>query len=277
MSNYWIYEPHTPGYEVRWGITGILHQETTPFQKLEVVETSELGKALILDGALQISERDEFIYHEMIAHIPMLSHPNPQRVLIIGGGDGGTLREVVRYSELRSVDMVEIDERVIEASKRFFPHVAAGFADERLNLYIADGIEFARGNNGPYDIIIVDSSDPVGPAEQLFTAGFYQDLYNLMADDGMLVVQSESPWFYIEYFKNVYNNMRKVFPITQVYLASIPTYVSGPWSFTVGSKKHLADNIAAGRKVPGPLKYYNREVHKAAFALPEFIRQMLDK
>lgn len=276
MSNYWIYESHTPGYEVRWRITGILHQEVTPYQKLDVVETSEFGKALILDGALQISEKDEFIYHEMIAHVPMLSHPQPNRVLIVGGGDGGTLREVARHPELQSVDMVEIDERVIEVSKRFFPQVASAFTDERLNLYIADGIEFARGKHGPYDIIIVDSSDPVGPAEPLFTTDFYQDLFNLLDEDGMLVVQSESPLFFADYFKNVYNNLRSVFPLVQVYTAYIPTYVSGPWSFTVGSKKHRADSVAEGRSIPSPMKYYNRNIHKASFALPEFIQQMLE-
>ncbi|HQA07886.1 MAG TPA: polyamine aminopropyltransferase [Syntrophomonadaceae bacterium] len=276
MSNFWIYESHTPGYEVRWRITNILHQETTPYQKLAVVETTEWGKALILDGALQISERDEFIYHEMIAHVPMLSHPQPNRVLIIGGGDGGTLREVARHPELQSVDMVEIDERVIEASKRFFPQVASSFTDKRLNLYIADGIEFARGNHGPYDVIIVDSSDPVGPAEPLFTVDFYRDLYNLMDEDGMVVVQSESPLFFADYFKNVYSNLKSVFQLVQVYTATIPTYVSGPWSFTVGSKKHRADGIAEGRSIPGPMKYYNSSIHKAAFALPEYIRQMLE-
>jgi spermidine synthase len=276
MSNFWIYESHTPGYEVRWGITGILHQEITPFQKLDVVETVELGKALILDGALQISERDEFIYHEMIAHIPMLSHPNPERVLIIGGGDGGALREVVRHPELCKVDMVEIDEQVVKASKRFFPQVASAFTDKRLTLYIEDGLEFARGQHGPYDVIIVDSSDPVGPAEKLFTEDFYRNLSNLLDDEGMLVVQSESPLFYEEYFKNAYKNMQSVFPIAQVYTASIPTYVSGPWTFTVGSKKHRADIIADNRVVPASLKYYNKEIHQAAFALPEFIRQMLE-
>jgi spermidine synthase len=146
MSDFWIYESHTPGYEVRWRITDILHQETTPFQKLEVVETVELGKALILDGALQISEWDEFIYHEMIAHVAMLSHPNPERVLIIGGGDGGTLREVVRHPQLNVVDMVEIDEQVIKASKRFFPQVAhrvqtvTGVTDQIHNSRSAKGV-----------------------------------------------------------------------------------------------------------------------------------------
>jgi len=276
MSNYWIYETHTPGYEVRWRITDILHQETTPFQKLEVVETVEFGRALILDGALQISEKDEFIYHEMIAHVPMLSHPHPIRVLIVGGGDGGTLREVARHPELQLVDMVEIDERVVEASKRFFPQVASALNDPRLNLYIADGIEFARGNHGPYDVIIVDSSDPVGPAEPLFTVDFYRNLYNLLDEDGMVVVQSESPLFFADSFKNVYSFLNQVFPLVQVYMAFIPTYVSGPWTFTVGSKKYRADEIAENRSIPSPMKYYNRSIHKAAFALPEFILQMLE-
>lgn len=275
MSNYWIYESHTPGYEVRWGITGILHQETTPFQELAVVETAELGKALILDGALQIAEKDEFIYHEMIAHVPMLSHPHPERVLIIGGGDGGTLREVTRYDTLNTVDMVEIDEQVVQASQRFFPEVASAFGDKRLNLVIDDGLEFARQQHGPYDVIIVDSSDPVGPATQLFSQAFYSDLYRLLDEDGMMVVQSESPIFFADYFQNAYANIHSVFPITRVYLASIPTYVAGPWTFTVGSKTCQPDEMVDDRIVPDELKYYNKEVHQAAFALPQFIRSMI--
>ena len=181
---------------MRWRITDILHQETTPFQKLEVVETVELGKALILDGALQISEWDEFIYHEMIAHVAMLSYPQPGTGFNHRRSDGGTLREVVRHPQLNVVDMVEIDEQVIKASKRFFPQVASAFTDKRLNLYIEDGLDFARGQHGPYDVIIVDSSDPVGPAEKLFTENFYSNLYKLLDDEGMMVVQSESPLFY---------------------------------------------------------------------------------
>lgn len=276
MSDYWIYESHTPGYEVRWGITGILYHETTPFQKLSVVETLELGKALILDGALQIAEKDEFIYHEMIAHVPILSHPGPERILIVGGGDGGALREIARYPEVQSIEMVEIDQRVIDISKRYFPKVASAFSDKRLKLHIADGIAFAQEQRGPYDVIVVDSSDPVGPAEQLFTEQFYRHLYRLLDQDGMLVVQSESPIFYADYFKNTYKNMNKVFPITRVYLASIPTYVSGPWTFTVGSKRYQPDKIGDDRVVPGGLKYYNKEVHQAAFALPQFINKMIE-
>lgn len=277
ISENWICETHTSGYEVRWKITGVLHRERTAYQELMVVETVELGKALILDGALQIADKDEFIYHEMISHVPVHSHPHPERILVIGGGDGGTVRELTRYPNVKQIDLVEIDKCVIQASQRFFPAVACGFEDSRVNVYIQDGLEFVQEQHGPYDIIIVDSSDPVGPAVQLFSYDFYANLDQRLAEDGMMVIQSESPIFYEQQFRNAYHNIARVFPITRVYLASIPTYVGGPWSFTIGSKKHQPDLLCSDRIQPPGLKYYNREVHKASFVLPGFVARMLEQ
>ncbi|MGS0764447.1 polyamine aminopropyltransferase [Syntrophomonas curvata] len=275
MGDFWFHEKNTDGYEVKWKINKILHREKTPYQELAVVETREWGKALILDDALQVSERDEFIYHEMIAHVPMYSHPSPEDVLIIGGGDGGTLREVCKHKCLQSVDMVEIDARVVKTSKEYFPLIASAFDDSRLNLYLQDGIEFVKSPPRRYDLVIVDSSDPVGPAQQLFTREFYINIYNCLKDDGMMVVQSESPLFYQDVFSSVYRNIGSVFPMAQVYLACIPTYVSGPWSFTIGSKIHNPKQALGDRGAVNDLKYYNDQVHAAAFALPRFIKDML--
>ena len=251
-----------------------MHNEKTPYQELAVVNTLEWGKALILDGALQVSEKDEFIYHEMIVHVPMFSHPAPRNVLIIGGGDGGTLRELCKHPELQKVDMVEIDERVVAASKKYLPSISSAFGDTRVNLYFQDGIEFVK-KAGKYDLVIVDSSDPVGPAQQLFTREFYSNIYNCLNDDGMIVVQSESPVFYQEVFRSVYQNIKAVFPRTMVYLAYVPTYVSGPWSFTIGSKVYDPREYKGGSNAGFDLKYYNGKVHQAAFALPEFIQDMI--
>jgi len=274
MHDLWLHEKNTEGYGVKWRISEILHTEHTTFQELAVVDTLEWGRALLLDGAIQITEKDEFIYHEMISHIAMNSHPSPTRALIIGGGDGGVLRELCRHQRLKAVDMVEIDGRVVENSKRFFPEVASSLGDPRLKLYVEDGLEFVKNTKEKYDVVIVDSCDPVGPAVELFSEGFYRDLFAILKDDGMAVVQSESPVFYQETFISIQRNMAAVFPKVSVYLAPVPTYVSGPWSFTVGSKKFNPANLVESREDFKELKYYDEEIHRNAFALPRFIRDL---
>ncbi len=275
MGNFWLHERHTDGYEVKWKIDSILHREKTKYQELEIVEIREWGRALILDGALQTSEKDEFIYHEMIVHPAMYTHPRPEKVLIIGGGDGGTLREVVKHNRVDEIAMVEIDDRVIENSKKYLPSLACAFDDQRLTLYVEDGVEFVKKFSQKYDVIIVDSSDPVGPAVQLFSQNFYQDVFSALKNDGLVVVQSESPIFYEETFKSVYRNMSVVFPQVFTYMASIPTYVSGPWSFTIGSKKYSPLKLVSDIRYIPELKYYSESIHTSAFCLPPFIREML--
>ena len=275
MAEHWFCEQNTPGYSVQWKVVQKLHQETTPFQELMFVELEEWGRTLILDGAVQYTEKDEFIYHEMIAHVPLMSHPRPEKVLIIGGGDGGTLREVLKHPKVASVDMVEIDQRVVETSKVFLPGVASGFDDPRTRLIIDDGINYVHETKQKYDVVLVDSSDPVGPAVQLYSRPFYQDVYRALADDGMLVVQSESPLFYGQLFASIVGNLKDIFPITRVYLATVPTYVSGPWSFTAASKTHDPAHIADDTAIIDGLKYHNKQIHQAAFALPQFILERL--
>ncbi|MEQ8202135.1 MAG: polyamine aminopropyltransferase [Syntrophomonadaceae bacterium] len=275
MKDCWFYESHTEGYEVRWRITDILHQETTPYQKLAVIETVEWGKALVLDGVLQLADKDEYIYHEMIAHVAMNSHPHPLDVLIIGGGDGGALREAVKHPQLRRLDLVEIDRRVVEISQQYFPRVACAFADSRVNLHIADGFDYIKAPGREYDLVIVDSSDPVGPSLKLFSVEFYRDIYNVLKPEGMAVVQSESPVFYADHFVACHANLRQVFPVVEVYLAPIATYVSGPWAFTVGSKRYDPRTINNDQPVTTGLKYYTEELHRAAFCLPGFVRELI--
>lgn len=275
MSGYWMNEINTDGYRVQWKINNILHTETTDYQQLSIVDTVEWGKALVLDGALQVSEKDEFIYNEMITHIAMHSHPQPEKILIIGGGDGGALREVVKHKCVKSVDMVEIDGRVIENCKKYLPSIACAFDDLRLNLYLEDGIKFVANSKEKYDVVIIDSSDPVGPAVQLYSKGFYENVFKVLASDGMMVAQSESPIFYQDIFVSVFDSLSTIFPQTYVYLATVPTYVSGPWSFTIGSKKYSPLKIIDDRETINGLKYYNAGIHKGAFNLPQYVKELL--
>ncbi len=275
MNDIWLYENHTPGYEVRWKIKSILHDEKTEYQQISIMETYELGRIMILDGALQVSDRDEFIYHEMITHVPLSIHPDPRKVLIIGGGDGGVLREVLRHSRVVSVDMIEIDRRVTELSQQYFPDIASGITDPRAQVQFADGVKYMAETQDLYDVIIVDSSDPVGPAVKLFSYEFYQNCFARLHKDGILVVQSESPFFYADIFINTYKNIAAIFPETFSYLTAMPGYISGPWTFTLGSKQYDPLALAAEREALPGMKYYNEEVHKAAFVLPQYIKEML--
>lgn len=276
MDN-WFTEVNTPAYKVSWKLKQLLHEETTPYQHLQVFSTEQWGITLVLDGAIQTTEKDEFTYHEMMAMVPMMSHPNPERVLIIGGGDGGVLREVLRFPLAQEVHLVEIDERVVANSRRYLPEIACGFTDPRTRLTYGDGVDYVKHYHQYFDLVLVDSCDPVGPAVQLFSADFYRDVYACLRDNGMLVVQSESPLFYAELFKSIVDNMKQVFSDVKPYLTCVPTYVSGYWSFTCGSKCIDPVKIASDRLLPDGLKYYNKDLHKAAFALPESIKQMLQQ
>lgn len=275
MNDIWFYENHTPGYEVRWKITDILHNEKSDFQQISIMETVEFGRVMILDGALQVSEKDEYIYHEMIAHVPLNIHPAPEKVLIIGGGDGGTLREVLKHQQVKSVDLIEIDRRVVELSKEYFPSMACSYDDPRANVFYADGVKYLEQCSKQYDVIIIDSSDPVGPAVQLFSQEFYKNTYKALSSSGLLAVQSESPIFYPQVFVNTVRNIRGIYDHAYVYLTTVPTYVSGPWSFTLGSKKHEPLTLSSDRQQINGLKYYNDKVHQSAFALPQYIIDML--
>lgn len=275
MNDFWFYENHTQGYEVRWKITDILHNEKSAFQQISIMETLEFGRVMILDGALQVSEKDEFIYHEMIVHVPINTHPKPEKVLIIGGGDGGTLREVLKHQRVKKVDILEIDRRVVELSQQYFPDLASSFNNPRAKVHFDDGVKFMASCHDQYDLIIVDSSDPVGPAIQLFSKEFYQNTFAALHSDGLLVVQSESPVFYPETFVNSYKNIKAIYKNAYVYLSAIPTYVSGPWSFTIGSKRFNPLILSSDREQLNGLKYYNDKAHEAAFALPQYISEML--
>ena len=263
---------------------GKLYDVQSDYQRVSVFNTQAYGNMLTLDGMVMTTEKDEYVYHEMITHIPMLTHPNPKRALVIGGGDGGTARELLRHDSLEEVVMVEIDDKVIEASKMHLPTIASALEHPKLNLIVEDGIKYVNdAADESFDLVIVDSTDPVGPAEGLFTVDFYKEVYRILSKDGIMVTQSESPRFNSKVFKEIFQTYRGIYGQEQVhcYLAYIPTYPTGMWSFSYSSKggAHPIANFDEAKSKAFAkehrLKYYNEDLHKAAFALPSFVRDMI--
>jgi len=256
-------------------VKSILHRETSQFQELLVIDTYEYGRALLLDGVIQVTQADEFVYHEMISHVPLFTHPRPERVLIVGGGDGGTVREVLKHPAVRQIDLCELDERVCAVSREYLPEIGAGLADSRVNLRYGDGVAYVAGLTEAYDVIIVDAPDPEGPAVGLFAGEFYRNVLRALKSGGLFAAQSESPWHNRAMLRQIYRSVAGVFPVARVYLAHIPTYQSGMWSFILGSKEH--DPLAVRLPAPpsGLMRYYTPEVHRAAFVLPQFVADLL--
>ncbi len=273
-------ERHSPGASFSIEISRQLCSEQSRFQKIEIFDSDEFGRFLTLDGYMMLTERDEFIYHEMMVHVPMAVHPNPKNVLIIGGGDGGCVRELCRYPNIERIDLVEIDQRVIELCESFLPSVACSFNDPRLLIHYEDGLRYIRRFENTYDIILVDSTDPFGPGEGLFTREFYGNCHKALKTHGILVNQHESP-FYSEdadACRKAHFNIFSAFPICKVYQAHIPTYPSGHWLFGFASKglDPLADLHAdEWEKLKLDTKYYNTRLHRGAFALPTYVNNLL--
>ena len=261
-------------------INDVLYSAQSPFQKVEVVDSKGFGKILLLDGFVMLTERDEFVYHEMIAHTPLFTHPEPKRVLVIGGGDGGTVREILRHPSVEHVELVDIDEMVTKVCLEYFPQVAGMLNDPRVSCFFEDGVAYVKRKETEYDLIIVDSTDPISVGEGLFTREFYRDCYRALNDRGILVNQSESPFWLPNIVKGIHDKLRDIFPIFHFYQAYIPTYPSGSWAFGFASKStHPVNNFDVDRyhQLSLDLKYYNEEIHKAAFALPTFFRKLISQ
>ncbi len=272
----WYTEFQTKNFGITAKIKETLHTEQTEFQQLDVIETAQFGTMLVLDGMVMTTDKDEFVYHEMISHIPMITHPNPKKVAVVGGGDGGAIREIIKHPSVEEAHLIEIDGQVIEYSKRYLSQIAAGLADPKVSVFVADGIQHIKDNKNTYDVILVDSTEPVGPAVGLFSKDFYQDIYNALKEDGLFAAQTESPFFNQDLIKDTNQAISELFPITRLYLASIPTYPSGLWSFTIGSKKYRPEDadLARAEVISKQTKYYNQDVHRSAFMLPNFVREL---
>jgi spermidine synthase len=273
-------------YQERWAgegsalaleITAKLHDHQSPYQRVEVYETTRFGRLLTLDGLVMLTSRDNHIYHEMLAHPALYAHPDPRRVLIVGGGDCGTLTEVLRHPTVEHVDMVELDEAVTQAAERFFPELTAARRDPRAHLRFEDGIAFvAAAPPGSYDAILVDSTDPVGPAEGLFGEAFFRDCRAALTPSGVLATQSESPLFHADLIARVHGALRAggFDHAASVHFPQC-TYPSGWWSVTLGAKSGRADACRAPDPLPFPTRYYNAGVHRGALALPQELRARL--
>jgi len=276
----WHTDYHSPHHGLCFEITDLLHKEQSPFQLLEIVQTPAYGKVMLLDGVLMLTEQDEYVYHEMLAHPALFTHPDPQRVLIVGGGDCGTLSRVLEHKNVRQVTQVEIDEMVTRVAKEFFPFTAKACADSRVELVFADGIAHVRDARAEFDVILIDSTDPVGPAEGLFREPFFRDCHRALKENGILCLQSESPW--IEELRPLIREVKRdlagLFPLVKVYGAAIQTYQAGFWLFQLASKKHdpLAPEVAARIDSAGlETRYYHKDLHFSAFVLPRFVNKLL--
>jgi len=276
----WFTEMWTPHVKFQIEINAHIHHETTPFQVIDVYDSLEFGRFFTLDGIMMANEKDEFIYHEMIIHTPMSVNPQIKNVLIIGGGDGGSARELTKYPTIEKIDLVEIDESVVRVCQTHFRKTAIGFDDPRVHLFFEDGLAYVKKTTKTYDLIIVDSTDPIGPGEGLFTQAFYEHCYHRLSSDGILINQHESPYFTKEALemRRAHQKIERIFPIAEVYQAFIPTYPSGHWLFGFASKTHhpLRDVQssyihACGQKTT----YYNLDLHKGCFALPNYVIEQL--
>ena len=269
MDEIWFTEQQTDHLRLGFRVGTVLHRARSRFQDVVVVETPSHGRLLALDGFVQTTDMDEHCYHEMLIHVAACSHPRPERALIIGGGDGGAAREALRHCG--AVDLCEIDGEVVDVAKRFFPALSGTL--DKVNVHIADGIEFVAKRHQAYDLIYIDSSEPVGPGEGLFTPAFYRTVAAALRPGGMAVAQSESPFYNLDVLRRVRTGMAAGFPQVATYLGPVPTYPSGTWSYTVGSLG--PDPSLAARAAPVGLRFYTPAVHTAAFALPAFLQEAL--
>lgn len=279
----WATEEQTPNLRLSLRIKEVLHRETTPYQEMAVYDTFECGRTLFLDGTVQTTAADEFTYHEALIHVPLFAHPNPRRVLIVGGGDGGPVREVLKHPSVEAVHLVEIDRRVFEVAREYLPFNNSWYGDPRAQVIFTDGIRYVADlaglvENGAaerYDVAIVDSTDPVGPAVGLFTSNFYAAVRRILNPGGLMVAQSESPFVHRHVIKRVVDAMSEAWPVCRLYLGPVPTYPSGYWSYTIGANG--GDPSQPARPVPEGFKakLYTSEWHRAAFALPPFVQELL--
>ncbi len=271
----WASEMQTKDMQISLRISEILYTGVSEFQKISVVNSEECGRMLFLDDVIQTTIKDEFVYHEMIAHVGLNTLPNPRKVLVVGGGDGGVIREVIKHASVEKAVLVEIDRMVIDAARKYLPEISCALDDPKVEVIVDDGIKYVREHKNTYDMIIVDSTDPIGAAEGLFGSEFYQNVYEALTEEGIFVAQTESPFFEAELIKRVYKDVDRIFPLARLYLGNIPTYPGGLWTFTLGSKKYDPKKVDIGKIADLNTKFYSPEMHQACQVLPPFVEALL--
>ncbi len=266
----WFSERYSDNLQLSFRIKDQLLSIKTDYQRIDLFDTYDFGKLLSIDGTVQLTEKDEYVYHEMITMVPYYFNSKPSNVLIIGGGDGGAARRLLDL-DIPGITNVEIDGNVVEVAKKYFPDISSSFKDGRVKLIVGDGIKYIRESRDKFDRIIIDSTDPVGPAEGLFSSSFYNDIKEHLTEDGIVVTQSGSPYYQPTALAMAHKGMSEVFPHVKTYCAFIPTYPSGLWSFTMASGEEMKlrdEKINNG-------KYFNSDILNGSFYLPEFVKDIL--
>ncbi len=274
----WFTERWGEGAALRIKVKSTLFRARSPYQQIEILDTYEWGRLLVLDGAVMLTERDEFAYHEMLVHVPLCIHPRPRKALVVGGGDGGAVRELLKHKSLKAIDLVEIDALVVESARRYLPSLSRGLDDPRVRVIIEDAAHYLRRVEDAYDVILIDSTDPVRHARSLFRKPFFKRAHAALRGEGLMAAQTESPLFHHKTIRALYRALREVFPVVAPYLASIPSYPGGLWSFALASKGYdPLEGLKAGRARRAVKwgRYYNLEVHRSAFSLPTYVKEIL--
>ena len=277
---FWFSEFHTPDVKHSIRVNKQLYSKQSDYQRIDIFETPEFGRVLTLDGNVMLTERDEFIYDEMIVHVPMAVHKEAKDILVIGAGDGGVVRELTRYDRVERIDLVEMDPQVVEACRAYLPGNACRMDDRRVHIYFENALKYIRRCEEEYDLIIVDSSDPFGPSEGLFTREFYGNCWKALREDGVLINQHESPFYsaHSQSVRNAHKHIATIFGLSMIYQAHIPSYPSGHWLFGFASKKYhpLRDLNETRWNLRGiPCRYYTTTLHKGAFYIPAYVEELL--
>jgi len=271
----WFTEKYADHSGLTMQVRDVLYQGESEYQKLAILDTFTFGKVFLLDGAVMLTERDEFLYHEMLSHAPLFTHPDPKRVLVIGGGDGGTVREILKHEGVEEIVLVEIDAKVLEVCRKYLPSISSGLSEPRVTVLCEDGVRYvSKAPAGRFDVILVDSTDPVGPALALFSREFLADCCRVLGDRGVFACQSGSPFFNLSLMTQIHAHAREIFPQAGFYLAPVMAYPGGTWSFLMGSKGS-APLPHCRQDVSFPTSYYTRQVHLASFALPRFLEEAI--
>lgn len=274
---YWFKNRYSSNSILSTKIKKSLFKGKSNYQKIEIIDSYDFGRMLVLDGIVNVSEKDEFIYHEMMVHTPLFTHPNPRTILVLGGGDGGIVRELSKHPQVKKIDLVEIDPMVVDTSKTYLPFVAVGFKDSRLTVHVEDASRFVRNKRNIYDVIVVDSPDPIGAGRRLFHNQFYLNCFRALKEDGLLTAQSETPTFKhdLRIMRSMYKKLNGIFPIVNTFTACLPSYTPGIWCFAFCSKRYnpLKDfQKNKYEKFNFKTRYYNEAIHQASFALPNFLQ-----
>ena len=276
----WFHDEHTDNVKLAIRVDYQVFSAQSEIQRNDVLESREFGKILVVDGDLMLTEKDEFIYHEMISHVPMAVHPQVEKILVIGGGDGGVVRELAKYDTVEQIDVVEADPLLVEVCRKYFPQMACSLNDPRVHIYHEDGLRFIRSKSDAYDLIIIDSPNPFGAGEGLFTKEFYGNCFNALHEDGIMINQHESPFYKEEAFQcqRMHKRIIESFPISRIYQAHIPSYPSGHWLFGFASKRYhpIHDMDGIQWKLRGiQTKYYLPRLHEGVFALPAYVEELV--